>query len=323
MDGRGVRRPDTMASPPTAPRASPPRARRDGSSWRAWSRASCSACSSGGSRPSSASTETSSTLPAASRLGGWRARGASTVRRRIALAAPPRARVERVMVDQLDRPFPSPGSGFVIEESVAAASADRLFPPEIATCDDCVREPWDPADRRHRYPFINCTNCGPRASIIEDLPYDRARTSMREFPLCADCEREYRDPATAASTRNPWRARPAAHPSRTGHRVRPRPRHARRTPWQRPSQTCSRGGSWRSRGSGATTSAATRRTPPPWPVCATASAGGPSRSRSWSATSTRPARSPSSARPRRTCSRRRCAPSSWSRSGPAHRSIPA
>jgi hydrogenase maturation protein HypF len=114
---------------------------------------------------------------------------------RIATDAPPRARVEHVSVVELDGPIPPPGTGFVIDESVAAASADRLFPPDIATCDDCVRELWDPADRRHRYPFINCTNCGPRATIIEDLPYDRARTSMREFPLCADCEREYRDPA--------------------------------------------------------------------------------------------------------------------------------
>jgi hydrogenase maturation protein HypF len=115
---------------------------------------------------------------------------------RIASDAPPRARVERVEVRSMDRrPAPVPGSGFAIDESVAAASADRLFPPDIATCDDCIRELWDPADRRHRYPFINCTNCGPRATIIEDLPYDRARTSMRDFPLCAACEREYRDPA--------------------------------------------------------------------------------------------------------------------------------
>jgi hydrogenase maturation protein HypF len=115
---------------------------------------------------------------------------------RIASDAPPRARVERVEVRPVDgRPEPVPGSGFTIDESVAAGSADRLFPPDIATCDDCIRELWDPADRRHRYPFINCTNCGPRATIIEDLPYDRARTSMRDFPLCADCEREYRDPA--------------------------------------------------------------------------------------------------------------------------------
>jgi hydrogenase maturation protein HypF len=115
---------------------------------------------------------------------------------RVASDAPPRARVERVEVrDIVGRPAPVPGTGFTIDESVAAGSADRLFPPDIATCDDCVRELWDPADRRFRYPFINCTNCGPRATIIEDLPYDRARTSMRDFPLCAACRREYRDPA--------------------------------------------------------------------------------------------------------------------------------
>jgi hydrogenase maturation protein HypF len=116
---------------------------------------------------------------------------------RIASDAPPRARVERVAVALLppDVARPAPGDGFIIDESVAAASTERLFPPDIATCDDCVRELWDPADRRHRYPFINCTNCGPRATIIDELPYDRSQTSMREFPLCVDCEREYRDPA--------------------------------------------------------------------------------------------------------------------------------
>lgn len=116
--------------------------------------------------------------------------------RRLATDAPPRARVERVAVLPLaGRPGREAGSGFVIEESVAAPSTVRLFPPDIATCDDCVGELFDPADRRHRYPFINCTNCGPRATIIDDLPYDRARTSMAEFPLCPSCEAEYRDPA--------------------------------------------------------------------------------------------------------------------------------
>jgi hydrogenase maturation protein HypF len=114
--------------------------------------------------------------------------------RRIRYDAPPRARVEAVAVRAASRPIPS-GSGFVIEESEAAASAERLFPPDIATCDDCLRELFDPGDRRYHYPFTNCTNCGPRATIIEDLPYDRARTSMREFPLCPDCGAEYRDPA--------------------------------------------------------------------------------------------------------------------------------
>jgi hydrogenase maturation protein HypF len=115
---------------------------------------------------------------------------------RLRTDAPPRARVEDVLVGDVgpDR-LPLRGSGFVIEESEAAASAERLFPPDIATCDDCRRELFDPSDRRYRYPFINCTNCGPRATIIEDLPYDRARTSMRVFPLCVACEAEYRDPA--------------------------------------------------------------------------------------------------------------------------------
>lgn len=114
---------------------------------------------------------------------------------RLATDAPPRARVERVSVRPLGAPSSPAGAGFTIEESVASASTSRLFPPDIATCDDCLRELFDPADRRFRYPFINCTNCGPRATIIDELPYDRARTSMAEFPLCAACLAEYRDPA--------------------------------------------------------------------------------------------------------------------------------
>ncbi len=116
--------------------------------------------------------------------------------RRLRTDAPPRARVERVTVTPLDARaaagLPTP---FLIDESVAAAGADRLFPPDIATCDDCLRELRDPADRRHRYPFTNCTNCGPRATIITELPYDREQTTMRAFPLCEDCAAEYRDPA--------------------------------------------------------------------------------------------------------------------------------
>ena len=119
-----------------------------------------------------------------------------------------------------------PDPDFTIEESEAVASTERLFPPDIATCDDCLRELFDPADRRYRYPFTNCTNCGPRATIIDDLPYDRARTSMRSFPLCAACEAEYRDPANRRfhaepvacpecgpqlSYRRPGDAAPAAH----------------------------------------------------------------------------------------------------------------
>jgi len=116
---------------------------------------------------------------------------------RLVSDAPPRARVERVEVRALvdgERP-PASGVGFSIEESVTSSSAVRLFPPDIATCDDCTRELFDPLDRRYRYPFINCTNCGPRATIIDALPYDRPQTSMREFPLCAACAAEYQDPA--------------------------------------------------------------------------------------------------------------------------------
>jgi len=113
--------------------------------------------------------------------------------RRIRSEAPARAKVEEIEVRESGR-SPDGSSGFSIEESEASASAERLFPPDIATCDDCLGEVFDPADRRYRYPFTNCTNCGPRATIIDELPYDRARTSMREFPLCVACAAEYLDP---------------------------------------------------------------------------------------------------------------------------------
>jgi hydrogenase maturation protein HypF len=86
-------------------------------------------------------------------------------------------------------------AGFLVEMSDSTATEVMSdLPPDVATCDDCLRELADPFDRRYRYPFINCTNCGPRATIINDLPYDRERTVMRSFPLCADCAKEYADP---------------------------------------------------------------------------------------------------------------------------------
>lgn len=84
--------------------------------------------------------------------------------------------------------------GFRIVESDASGPKFVPISADIATCADCLRELFDPADRRYRYPFINCTNCGPRFTIIEDVPYDRSKTSMRDFAMCALCDAEYRNP---------------------------------------------------------------------------------------------------------------------------------
>lgn len=84
---------------------------------------------------------------------------------------------------------------FVIRPSETGGDRRALILPDLATCADCLRELFDPQNRRFRYPFINCTHCGPRFSIIQGLPYDRANTTMRGFSLCDDCRREYEDPA--------------------------------------------------------------------------------------------------------------------------------
>jgi hydrogenase maturation protein HypF len=104
--------------------------------------------------------------------------------------APGLARIESVR----SRLLPARGrQGFAIARS-AAAAVTAIVPPDVATCADCLRELLDPHDRRYRYPFINCTQCGPRFTIVRSLPYDRANTTMAEFELCADCRREYEDP---------------------------------------------------------------------------------------------------------------------------------
>ncbi len=94
---------------------------------------------------------------------------------------------------------PQESASFTIDRSSkdrnAADTQLRLIPPDIATCDACTREILDPGERRFAYPFTNCTDCGPRYTIIKDLPYDRPSTSMADFPLCPDCKREYEDPA--------------------------------------------------------------------------------------------------------------------------------
>ena len=85
-------------------------------------------------------------------------------------------------------------SKFEIRESLSAEGEYQLVSPDIATCSDCRREIFDAKDRRYRYPFTNCTNCGPRFTIIDDIPYDRANTTMRKFRMCKLCRREYDDP---------------------------------------------------------------------------------------------------------------------------------
>ena len=110
--------------------------------------------------------------------------------------APAAARVEHVEVAELAAGTWDAANeqGFRIVASQDQTAHTTLISPDIATCDDCLRELFDPADRRYHYPFINCTNCGPRFTIIRSLPYDRAATSMDRFPMCPECAAEYGDP---------------------------------------------------------------------------------------------------------------------------------
>ena len=107
---------------------------------------------------------------------------------RVEREKPPRAFIQSLEYSLLETAL---FQGFEIRESEAGGAADILILPDIAVCDDCLAEMYDPGDRRYLYPFINCTHCGPRFSIIESLPYDRPNTSMKLFPLCPDCRREY------------------------------------------------------------------------------------------------------------------------------------
>jgi len=105
--------------------------------------------------------------------------------------APPLSRIDELTAS------PRPANGFTSFDIVHSEAVDGAFQPispDVAICDDCLHELFDPNDRRYRYPFINCTNCGPRFTIIKDIPYDRPKTTMAGFDLCPDCEKEYRDP---------------------------------------------------------------------------------------------------------------------------------
>jgi hydrogenase maturation protein HypF len=110
---------------------------------------------------------------------------------RIEKERPPRASIQSLEYSFLD---PVGYGAFEIRKSDNTGACTTLVLPDIAICADCAREIFDPHDRRYRYPFTNCTNCGPRFTIIESLPYDRVNTSMSKFQMCADCQREYEDP---------------------------------------------------------------------------------------------------------------------------------
>ncbi|HOE95072.1 MAG TPA: carbamoyltransferase HypF [Candidatus Sumerlaeota bacterium] len=110
---------------------------------------------------------------------------------RVPAEAPPRAHIQSLEPTWLD----AAGYGDLVIRPSLATAPRTLIQPDIATCPQCLRELRDPADRRHRYPFINCALCGPRFTIIESLPYDRPHTTMRGFTMCERCRAEYGDPS--------------------------------------------------------------------------------------------------------------------------------
>ena len=115
------------------------------------------------------------------------------LQRRLLEEAPPLARIASIAVEHL---LPAPeASGFSIVDSRTEGAPAVAVSVDVATCDDCAAELVDPTDRRFGYPFVNCTNCGPRYTIILSIPYDRAATTMAVFPMCDDCGKEYEDPA--------------------------------------------------------------------------------------------------------------------------------
>ena len=110
---------------------------------------------------------------------------------RLQAETPPLARIDAVAVREL---VLTGDSGFRIVASEVLGRVSTGIPADAATCPDCLRELLDPKDRRYRYPFLNCTNCGPRFTITRRIPYDRPQTSMAKFPMCPECQREYDNP---------------------------------------------------------------------------------------------------------------------------------
>ena len=111
---------------------------------------------------------------------------------RLADRAPPLAVIESIETQEIPV---AGGTGFVIADTSRSDGGRTLASPDVAMCAECAAEQRDPDNRRYRHAFVNCTNCGPRFTIIASLPYDRAATTMAGFPMCPDCAREYRDPA--------------------------------------------------------------------------------------------------------------------------------
>src|SRR5262249_1496335 len=105
---------------------------------------------------------------------------------------PPGARIAKVLTEEIPA---ERTRGFVVEASRDPDTERSFAPADVATCAECLAELFDPANRRHRYAFISCAHCGPRFTAISRLPYDRERTTMAAFPLCAACAREYENPA--------------------------------------------------------------------------------------------------------------------------------
>lgn len=104
---------------------------------------------------------------------------------------PPLSRIDTILIDEI---APNSFTTFTILDSESQVGEFLPISPDYSICDDCLRELFDPKDRRFRYPFINCTNCGPRFTIIKDIPYDRPKTTMASFRLCPECNSEYKDP---------------------------------------------------------------------------------------------------------------------------------
>ena len=108
------------------------------------------------------------------------------------LEAPPLAWIQEKEFTELK---PSGNGDFTIEHSVAKSEEFALISPDVATCPECLADIANPSDRRHDYAFTNCTNCGPRYTIVRDIPYDRPKTTMAPFRMCPACQAEYDDPS--------------------------------------------------------------------------------------------------------------------------------